>query len=96
MLRQFLKDFLAVPFLPSPFGVRGVWLLAVVSQSSVQVAAGNRGREFVPAPPSVRSKGQKKHTNFFNINFLHPTQNLTFGDPTKEFMYLIPWERTQN
>ena len=38
------------------------------------------------------------HINFFNINFLAPTQNARFWAPRrkqkKEFMCLISWERT--
>ena len=40
-------------------------------------------------------KGRKKHINFFNINFLHPTRNPPFWAPRKKFMCLISWERTQ-
>ena len=39
--------------------------------------------------------GRKKHINFFNINFLAPTQNPPFWTPRKKFMCLISWERTQ-
>ena len=41
------------------------------------------------------SRGQKKHKNFFNINFLAPTQNPPFWALRKKFMCLISWERTQ-
>ena len=37
----------------------------------------------------------KKHINFFNINFLPPTQNAQFWALRKKFMCLISWERTQ-
>ena len=40
-------------------------------------------------------RGQTKHINFFNINFLAPTQNPRFWTPRKKFMCLISWERTQ-
>ena len=43
----------------------------------------------------VYVKGRKKHINFFNINFLAPTQNLPFWAPRKKFMCLISWQRTQ-
>ena len=33
--------------------------------------------------------------NFFNINFLPPTQNPEFWAPEKKVMCLISWERTQ-
>ena len=39
--------------------------------------------------------GPKKHINFFNINFLAPTQNTRFWPPRKKLMCLISWERTQ-
>ena len=60
-------------------------------------------RQFVkssvrPIRPSVRPsvcKGQKRHVNFFNINFLVPTQSSPFGGPRKKFTRLISWERTQ-
>ena len=38
---------------------------------------------------------KKKHINFFNINFLPPTQNPPCWAPRKKFMCLISWERTQ-
>ena len=42
------------------------------------------------------SRGPKKHRNFFNVNFLPPTQNTPFQVPrTKKFMCLISWERTK-
>ena len=42
------------------------------------------------------SRGWKKHINFFNIDFLPPTQNTPFWAPSKKFMCLISWERMQN
>ena len=45
---------------------------------------------------SLTNRGRKKHINFFNINFLAPTQNPPFWAPRKKkFMCLISWERTQ-
>ena len=41
------------------------------------------------------ARGQKKHINFFNINFLAPTQNTRFWAPRKKLMCLISWERKQ-
>ena len=40
-------------------------------------------------------RGPKRHINFFNINFLAPTQNTPFWTPRKMFMCLISRERTQ-
>ena len=41
-------------------------------------------------------RGRKKHINFFNINFLPPTQNPPFcTPPPKKLMCLISWERMQ-
>ena len=37
----------------------------------------------------------KRTINFFNINFLPPTQNAPFWAPRKKFMCLISWEKTQ-
>ena len=39
-------------------------------------------------------RGRKKHINFFNINFLAPSQNAPFWTPRKKFMCLISWVRT--
>ena len=33
-------------------------------------------------------KGQKKHINFFNVNFLHPPQNTPFWAPRKKKLYV--------
>ena len=41
------------------------------------------------------SRGPKKHIDFFNINFLAPTQNTPFWAPPKRFMCLISWKRAQ-
>ena len=46
-------------------------------------------------PIVSRNQGRKKPINLFNINFLAPTQNPPFWTPTKKFMRLISWERTQ-
>ena len=43
----------------------------------------------------VVGRGPTKHINFFNINFLAPTQNTPFWAPRKKFMCLISLERTQ-
>ena len=43
----------------------------------------------------VNYRGQKKHINFSNINFLSPAQNPPFWAPRKKFMCLISWERAQ-
>ena len=45
--------------------------------------------------PPRKIRGPKKHINFFNINFLAPTQNTPFWAPRKKFMCLISCERTQ-
>ena len=36
-----------------------------------------------------------RRTSVFNINFLAPTRNTPFWAPSKKFMCLISWERTQ-
>ena len=50
------------------------------------------GPNFTPPPPL---RDRKKHINFFNRNFLAPTQNPPFWAPRKKFMCLISWERMQ-
>ena len=45
-------------------------------------------------PHPLKNRGQKKHMNFFNINFLARTQNAPFWTPRKKFMCLISWEAT--
>ena len=49
--------------------------------------------ELAQRPP--QTKGRKKNTNFFKINFLAPTQNPPFWAHRKKLMCLISWERTQ-
>ena len=49
----------------------------------------HRGANF-----NADNRGPKKHINFFNINFLAPTQNAPLWTPRKKFMCLISWERT--
>ena len=42
------------------------------------------------------TKGRKKHINFFDINFLAPTQDHPILGPLEKFIFLISWQRTQN
>ena len=46
-------------------------------------------------PLDCSYRGPKKHKNFFNINFVAPTQNTPFWAPRKKLMCFISWERTQ-
>ena len=87
------------PTAPGRFAFPGGWNPRICSTSRIgwKFSSNFSGSfpEFSSGTPE-HTKGRKKHINFFNINFLVPSQNPHFGPPEKKkFMCLISWERTQ-
>ena len=55
-----------------------------------------RGYHFVSPLLPRFPKGQKKHINFFNINFLDPARNPPFWAPRKKLCASFPGKGRQN